>query len=185
MDILSGLTSILGGGITGLIGSIANNVYAFKLKKLDIELETQKAMNEIELRKLDNASMELEWKARTTIADITATADVDKADAAALAESYKLEPQQYSEKTLLTHSQNWVMVLLDALRAVIRPGLTIYLAILTTLIYLQVRAMLGQSVPADQASSILVKIIDTVLYLTVTVVSWWFGSRAGGKKKSN
>lgn len=174
MDILGAVTSILGGGITGLAGTVIQSVYTYKSKQLDIDLEKTKAANEIVERKLDAEIMAQEWAAKTQVATITAQSETDKADAAALAASYN-EPAQYSEKTLLTHAQNWVMVFLDALRAIIRPGLTIYLCAVTTMIYIQTRSLITGN-PTD-SFALLEKLVDTILYLTTTCILWWFGSR--------
>lgn len=180
MDILGAVTSILGGGITGLAGTVIQSVYTYKSKQLDIDLEKTKAANELEQRKLDGQLMAQEWAARTQVATITAQSETDKADAAALAASYATEPQQYSEKSLLTHSQEWVMVMLDALKAVIRPSMTIYLCVLTSLIYFQTRAL----VSAGQGDSfaLLERLVNTILYLFTTVTLWWFGSRNKAKQ---
>ena len=180
MDILGFLTSAVGGGITGLVGTSIQSVFAFKSKKLDIELEKQKFANEIELRKIDVQVQAQEWASRTHIAEVTAQGEVDKADAETLAESYKLEPEQYSEKTLLTHTQNWIFVLVDALRAFIRPALTIYLAVLVSLIYFKIQ---GESTDVAQVPALLERLIDTMLYVFTTITLWWFGSRNNSSKQ--
>lgn len=176
MDVLGSLLSVVSGGATGLIGTVIQSVTTYKTKKLDIELEKQKAANEIELRKIDVEMTKQEWASRMQIAEVTTQGEVDKADAETLAKSYDLEPQQYSEKTLLTRTQNWLFVLLDALRAVIRPSMTIYLCVLTTLIYWQTRSLINTNQPDSYA--LIEKLVDTILYLFVTVTCWWFGTRA-------
>jgi len=75
------------------------------------------------------------------------------------------------------------MVVLDVFRGIIRPGLTLYLAVLTTIIYLQARSLMGAGMAPEQAAGLVSKIIDTVLYLCTTTVLFWFGSRAHDKKK--
>lgn len=174
MALLDSLLSVASGGITGLIGTAVQGFYQYKSKQLDIQLEQSKFSHELEQRKLDAEIMEKEYAARTQIAEVNANAEVDKADAAALAASYN-EPARYSEPTLLTHTQNWVMVALDGLRAIIRPGLTIYLCAITTMIYVQTRGLINGD-PGD-SFALLTKLIDTILYLTTTCVLWWFGSR--------
>lgn len=175
MNILGALTSILGGGITGLVGTALQSFYQYKTRQLDIDLEKTKAANELAQRKLDAEIQAQEWASRTKVAEITTAGEVDKADDAALAASYQLEPQQYSEKSLLTHAQNWLFVLIDALRAFIRPGMTIYLCVLTTLIYQQTRGLI-KTEPSD-SFALLQRLVDTILYLFTTVTLWYFGSR--------
>lgn len=181
MDIVGVLTSILGGGVTGLAGTVIQNVYSYKSKKLDIELEKTRHANELEQRRIDAAIMEKEWAARTQIAEVTAQGEVDKADAEALAKSYELEPDRYSNPTLLTRSQNWLLVILDALRAVVRPAMTIYLCVLTSFIYFQTRGLITSN-PGD-SFVLLEKLVETILFLFVSVTLWWFGSRNTQIKK--
>lgn len=175
MSVLDSVLSVLSGGFTGILGTAIQSVYQYKTRKLDIDLEKQKGLNEIEQRKLDIEQTKQEWASRTQIAEITTAGEVDKADAELLGKSYELEPQQYSEKTLLTRAQNWMFVIVDALRAIIRPGLTIYLAAITTMIYIQTRGL----ITTNQADSfaLLEKLVNTILYLTTSCVLFWFGSR--------
>ncbi len=180
MSILDSILSVVSGGATGLIGTAVQSIYQYKTRQLDIDLEKTKAANELEKQKLDIQMQAQEWASRTHIAEITTQGEVDKADAASLAASYNTEPQQYSEKSLLTHGQEWIMVLLDALRGIIRPGLTIYLCVVVSLIYFQTRGL----IPSNQGDSfaLLEKLVNTILYVTTSVILWWFGSR---NKNSN
>lgn len=180
MSILDSVLSVLSGGATGLIGTALQSVYQYKTRKLDIELEKSKAANELEQRKLDIEQTKQEWASRTQIAEITTAGEVDKADAETLAASYQLEPQQYSEKSLLSHGQEWVMVLLDAIRAIIRPGLTIYLCVLTSLIYFQTRGLIQTN--QGDSFALLEKLVNTILYLFTTIVCWYFGTRNKNSK---
>lgn len=175
MSVLDSVLSVLSGGATGLIGTAIQSIYQYKTRQLDIDLEKTKAANELEKQKLDIQMQAQEWASRTQIATITTQGEVDQADAATLGASYQLEPQQYSEKTLLTHAQNWIFVFIDALRAVIRPGLTVYLCAVTTMIYMQTRGL----ITTNQVDSfaLLEKLVNTILYVTTTVILWYFGSR--------
>jgi len=180
MSILDSLLSVISGGATGLIGTAVQSIYQYKTRQLDIDLEKTKAANELEQRKLDIQMQAQEWASRTHIAEITTQGEVDKADAEVLGESYKLEPQQYSEKTLLTHAQNWIFVFIDALRAIIRPAMTIYLSIIVTFMYFETRALVTQG--SGEPIILLEKLVNTVLYVFTTVCLWWYGSRNPAKK---
>lgn len=182
MSILDSVLSVISGGATGLIGTAVQSVYQYKTRQLDIDLEKTKAANEIEKIKLDIEMQKQEWSSRTQIATIQTTGEVDKADAAALVASYDMEPKQYSEKSLLTHGQEWIMVLLDALRAIIRPGLTVYLCVVTSLIYFETRGLIQIVDNQTNAFALLEKLVNTILYVTTTCILWWFGSR---NKNSN
>src|ERR1700686_285963 len=104
MSILDSVLSVVSGGATGLIGTAVQSIYQYKSKQLDIDLAKQQGQNELEKQKLDIQMQAQEWGRRTQIAQVTTQGEVDKADAASLAASYETEPQQYSEKSLLTHS---------------------------------------------------------------------------------
>lgn len=182
MDLFTGITSILGGGLTGLIGSVTQRVFEFKTKKLEIELQKDKFANEIALKKVDAEIMAQEWTARTKVADIEAAARVEVEDSKAFNTALTSEPQRYSQGDL-TPRQNW-MIMLDVLRGVIRPGLTIYLCFITTVIYLKASKLLnGETIMPGMAYDLVTQIINTILYLTTTCVLFWFGTRNKSKQK--
>lgn len=160
MDIFTGITSILGGGITGLIGSITQRVYEYKTKKLEIEM----AQLQIQAQVTHDAAI------------------VDTEDSKAFKAAITSEPKLYHTETL-SNKQQWLMVILDFTRGAIRPGLTIYLCAITTAIYFQARTLMGDLIPVDSAVAMVIQIINTILYLTTTCVLFWFGTRNHSKQK--
>lgn len=169
--------SIFSGGATGIIGVVAQRFADYKNKQLDMQLESQRAANE--LLKMDKeaeiAKAEAAAKLEITRTEVAGQEAV--ADAATLAESFKMEPQRFAQGGL-TPGQNWLMVALDALRGSVRPILTLYLCVLTTLVYTQAKDLLATSIPSVQQALELEKmIVGTILYLTTTCVLWWFGTR--------
>jgi len=170
--------SIFSGGATGLIGVIAQRYGDYKNKQLDMQLESQRHANAVAMRQVDAEIMKQEWAARTKVAEVEAAGKEAVADAAAFGESYKLEPQRYSEAVKPSVWQGWVLVLLDAFRGVVRPGLTVYLCALTTYVWFQVRGLLAaEDISSAQALEIWRLVIGTILYLTTTCILWWFGTR--------
>lgn len=175
------LGSILGGGATGLLGVIIQRIADHKNKQLDIEIQKQKFEQERALRELDAKIMEQEWAARTRVAQAEAEGQREVADANAFAMSYKLEPQQYSARVRPGKAGTFLLVLVDCLRGIVRPGLTVYLCVLTTLIYSQAVALIDkEDLTNDEALDIEKLIVNTILYLTTTCVLWWFGTRNRG-----
>lgn len=158
MDIFTGIASILGGGITGLIGSVTQRVFEYKSKKLDIELEKNRFEHEVALKSI-------QYKAA-----------VDVEDSKAFNTALSSEPKMYHDQGL-SNKQNWLMVILDFIRGSIRPGLTIYLCGITTAIYSQAKAIMGTSLLPFQAYELVNQIINTILYLTTTCILFWFGTR--------
>jgi hypothetical protein len=177
MDLFTGIASIFGGGLTGLIGSVTQRIFEFKTKKLEIELQKEKFANEIALKKADAEIMAQEWAARTKVAEVEGAAKVEVEDAKAFNTALTSEPQRYSQGEL-SNKQNWLMVVLDFARGVIRPGLTLYLCAITTVIYVKASRLLKSDIILPgMAYDLVNQIISTILYLTTTCVLFWFGTR--------
>ena len=171
-------SSIFSGGATGLMGAAAQRYADYKNKELDIQLEKQRGELELAKREKDAQIMAQEWAGRTRVADIERVGAESVADANAFSTSFALEPKRYAEGVVFTQGQAWVMVLTDTFRGIVRPLLTIYLCVLTTMIYVQARALLSkEDLDVSQALELEKLIVGTVLYLTTTCVLWWFGTR--------
>jgi len=163
--------NIFSGGATGLIGVIAQRFFDFKNKKLDIEIEREKRETVLAVARLNMEAADKEWAARHKIEET-------KGDSAAFTKSIWEETPRYSNPTTLTPKQQWVMVVLDALRGVVRPLLTIYLCALTTYVWFQVRSLMGgEDLDLLAALEVWKMVVGNILYLTTTVVLWWFGTR--------
>ena len=170
-------SGILGGGASGLLGVAIQRFFDMKNRQLDLQLENQRAANKIAEIKAQAEVMREEWIGRDKVAATEGAAKIEVADAAAFAESYKLEPQKYSGPTL-TSGQQWVMVMLDALRGSVRPLLTFYLCALVTVIYYLARdKMRAEDLTAEQTLEAWKLLIGTILYVWTTVTMWYFGTR--------
>lgn len=177
MDVFSGIASIFGGGITGLIGSVTQRVFEYKSKKLDLELQKEKYSNEIALKKVEIEASAQEWAAKGRIATTQADAMVAVEDSKTLSAAITSEPKVYHDGPL-TKNQNWFMVALDMFRGIIRPGLTVYLCVLVTAIYAQSKMLLRTTdISTDQAFDLVTQIINTVLYVWTSATLFWFGTR--------
>lgn len=174
-------SSVLGGGVTGILGVVVQRIADYKNKQLDLQLNSQKQEHEIALKRIDAEIMAHEWASRTSIASTEASTQMDVAESQAFAASFN-EPVKYSSEVKPTPAQGWMFVLLDFIRGIVRPGLTIYLCVLTTLIYMESRSLMGGSVDPMEASKLLHEVVGTVLYLTTTCLLWWFGVRNKGQK---
>lgn len=185
MDFLTTIfSSIFTGGATGIIGVIAQRWADYKNRQLDIELQRSKQEHEINMRKVDAEIMAQEWASRTKVAEVEAGASMDVAESEAFAESYRMEPAVYSDKVKPTRGQAWMLVVLDFLRGSIRPILTLYLSIISTLVYLEAQKHYGNITP-QEAYELMKNIIGTIMYLWVTIVLWWFGTRNKSKSPVN
>jgi hypothetical protein len=192
MDLIQGAMAILSGGATGLLGVIAGKVFEGWQRKQEIDKIKLQHEHDIAMKKADAEIMAQEWAARTKMATVEAAGREAVADAEAFAKSFEQEPKRYSEgmeppkggkvATFVQGAGWYMMVLVDALRAIVRPGLTLYLCWIATRMYEESRAvmaMLNLDGTAQQAmlSTVHSQIVYTMLYLFVVCVTWWFGSR--------
>jgi hypothetical protein len=169
--------SILGGGATGILGVAVQRIADYKNKQLDLELSQQKFTHEEVMMKAQAEVMAQEWAARTKIAETEAAGAEAVADSQAFAASFN-ESKPYAQAGL-NPAQTWLMVILDFVRGMVRPSLTVYLVAVVTLIYAQVKP-LAEHITPQEALSLLNMIVGTVMYLATTCVLWWFGTRNKG-----
>ena len=184
--------AIFSGGATGIIGVVAQRFADYKNKQLDMQLEAQRHANAVALKEVDLKYMQAESEAKLKVVNVETQGAVDvatiskeaqesAADAAAFAASFKMEPQVY-HGAQLTPGQNWLMVVLDVFRGSVRPALTLYLCVLTTMIYFQAKGLLAEEdLDVKQAMDLTDYIVHSILYLFTTVTLWYFGTRNKGK----
>jgi hypothetical protein len=176
----AGLTGILTGGATGLLGVGIQRFFDWMKLKQDIEKMRLQFDHDIALRKVDAEIMAQEWAARTKVAEVEAAGREAVADSQAFAASFQTEPARYSEGIKPTRGQGWLLVLLDVLRGIVRPGLTLYLCWIATMMYEESRAVLALAdltTDTKLVMSVYTQIVFTLLYLFTTCVLWWFGTR--------
>ncbi len=170
--------SVFSGGATGLLGVGLQRFADYKNKQLDIQAAKQKFDQDLALKQVDMQIMEKEWAGRVQVAQTEAEAAADAAASKAFEASYAIEPKRYSEGQTVGKVGGLLLVLLDLFRGVVRPALTVYLCVLTTMVYYQARELIAnEDLDPDQALKIENLIVGTILYLTTTCVLWWFGTR--------
>lgn len=179
MEILAGLlTSIFTGGATGLLGMALQRFFDWLKVKQDLQLFDAKASHEIAMRQQDAIIMREEWAGRFKVAEVEGETKKDVAENQSFQASLLREPERYSNVSTLTARQQWVMVTLDFARGIVRPMLTVYLCALTTYIWWQVRQLLStEDLEVSDVLAVWKTVVETILYLTTTVVLWWFGTR--------
>lgn len=183
LEILGGIvSSVFAGGATGIIGVIAQRWADYKNRQLDLQLEQMRIDGDLAKRKLDAEIMAQEWAGRTKVAEVEAEGRSDVASSEAFAASFKMEPARYFEgprpKGIIGAVIALSQAMLDVVRGFVRPGLTVYLCVITTMIYLNALAIMAlKTITPDQAFEMVKMINATILYLTTTCVLWWFGTR--------
>ena len=172
------LGSIFSGGLTGLLGVGLQRYFDFMKIKQELELKKLEFAQAQEMRKIDAQIMQQEWAARTKVAELEEHSRETVAAEGSFAASFGAEPQQYSARAKIGPVAGFLLVLLDFLRGVVRPGLTVYLCAITTMIYFEARTIMSAAAfSTGEAIRVHELIVSTILYLTTTCVLWWFGTR--------
>jgi hypothetical protein len=181
------LSTIFGGGITGLFGSI---ITAFT------NYQTQKMKNEhaIAMIKAQSEAIRVEAEANIAVARAETEGKIAISELDALKESYKstekpLFHEAYMEKLFSSKWTSWAGVLIavffgliDVIKASCRPVLTYYLMGASTWITILAYQLVQESqttspMSVTAATELFNSVILTLLYLTTSCVSWWFCDR--------
>src|SRR5258708_12564837 len=89
-----------------------------------------------------------------------------------------MEAKRYREGVSVGKAGGFLLVLLDLFRGIVRPALTVYLCVLTTMIYYQARELIAnEDLDPEQALKIENLIVGTILYLTPPSVLWRSATR--------
>ena len=165
----SALGAIASGGITGILGA---GISLFgEWKKQQMVFAHEERMEEL---RQDAMHIQIE------IAKEQTAAAINLAEMAAFTESQKNDEATYTKGQELSGMQKWLMVIVDFLRGMIRPSMTIYMTVLTTILYMEVMELMGGLeglLDKDLVLQLANQIILVILYITSTVILWWFGTR--------
>lgn len=168
--------NLLIGPLVGLGGSALT-------KWLDNRAEEGKRAHELAMVKANAELMAQEWAQRTKVAEVEAAGRVEVADSEAFGEAVRAEAQRYSAGVKANGPQAWLLFLLDFLRGIVRPALTLYLCVIVTMLYLdsqEVSSHLPQDPALAQAQVAMIR--EKLLFMTEAVVMFWFGMRTKSSK---
>jgi hypothetical protein len=180
------LTSILG-VITGLGGSIATGIMNIKTQKL-------KNDHDIAMIQAETSAMIEETKAKITITETEVAGELAKADQESFDTSQKLGNRVNINNSIIERlfERNWttipgvlivfLLALVDVLRSGMRPAITITLMIVTTYLTYNSIEIVVQNGDVFTPEQVF-EMMNNIVYLTITVISWWFGNRAQEKFK--
>jgi hypothetical protein len=187
MDLIGSLVSgVLSGGATGLLGLLLKHWFDFKTRQQDLELVRLNHANALEVRKLELDAQqriaERGAQAQERVAEVEAAAR----EAEAAERSYQASHESDRATFLAPEAQRtsrlarWLMAAVDAFRGIIRPGVTIYVLVLLTMLLVWVQHLFERAqlqLTPEQTKDLALQVIGTVTYLCTTVTVWWFGVR--------
>lgn len=199
-DIVSTLTSVFGGGATGLLGVLFQRYFDLKAKQQDVELVKLNNLHAQELARIEadkenrlaqsaQKVAEEEAQSRLQLAEVDAQSKADEAAARSYMLSVESDRATYLDPKSQARSKfaRLAMTTVDAVRGLIRPVLTIYLVVIASMMFCWAKELAAQNgcpVNCDKSMELVTNIVNTLLYLTSTCVVWWFGVRPTAKTKS-
>jgi hypothetical protein len=171
----------IAGGIFGLFGGFLNRLFDWLAIKEKLKADREKYAHELKV-------LDIETNRDVVVAKEEANARREVAESEALGKSYEGDRATYLTASVGSDLPPWArgviaaaMAFVDFVRGMTRPGITLYLCVLTTLLYLQIQKIIiaagGMPITKEMAYGLIVKIIETVLFLTTMAVGWWFATR--------
>lgn len=196
-----GITEILG-GITGLIGGITTAITNYKLKKLEIEDKKNERLYKLEKMDKDLQIIKVENEAKLEITRETYRGEESKLDAQAYVEGtkkifgYSFDLNEMIDK--LNNFKGWLKIpasllaliivilttMIESLRMLMRPGLTLYHVSLSSYFTFRVFQYMNEHdivLTSVDCRELLIRILDVVIYMTCSMALWWFSDRSTTK----
>ncbi len=180
------LSSGVFGALTGLVGSAVTAWTNYKMQKL-------KNDHELAMVEAETKSMVAEAQAQIQVTKAKVEGEERVAEMEALKASYgELSKDTFKESYMKYVAESrwtrwWAPALIgilfafvDVMRRAARPALTYYLVGATTWLTVMVWRLLAQSgspIDSTAAQELLGQLVVTILYLTVSAVTWWFCDR--------
>ena len=183
------ITDSILGVLSGLIGSVVTTISNNRAQK-------QKNEHEFGMRRLDIEAMQAEAELNIRITETQVQGEVERIEAQAYAQNLQqANVRELSNDTVARLFDNkwtaWlgaVIVFLlgfvDFLKGFMRPALTMYLTLLTSWLTFKAYGVLmlkEEFISGEMASTIFQSNMETVTYLTVSVITWWFADRRVAK----
>lgn len=165
------LTDILGStGFGGLLGGI----FSIFTKREDRKLVESRQNHEREMRGMDMQEQQMTQQHEITLAD----KQIQRAESEGKMKNELLESEGFVN-SLKNATVNTGVAIVDAVRGLMRPLITVYLMIMTSYIAYRVSTLVGgiEALPVTEIYDLYREIILQVLCLTSLAVAWWFGSR--------
>ncbi len=177
------------GVATGLLGNVLTSFTNLKTQKL-------KNQHEVAMIKVETEAMAAEAAMQIKVTETNVAGELARLEETTYGKNIELANKPSLNNRLLEKLFDspwtaWVATILafllgvvDFLKGVMRPGLTLYLVALTSWITYYAAELLTAKqglMDAIMAAALFNKVVDIVIYLTVSVVTWWFADRRVAK----
>ncbi len=177
------------GVLTGLVGTVATSW-------LNMRSQREKNSHEVQMVKVQTEAMIAESNANIRVTETQVAGDIERMEVEAYSQSIKEgNKQALSNKVLERLFQSpytmlfgvilaFLLGFVDFLKHLMRPGLTAYLVFVSTWLTWEATKIIQakqEILSATMATEIFTDMVNVIFYLTVSVVTWWFGDRRVAK----
>ena len=170
------LLAVGSGGLSGLVGGIMNRFADYKLEKIRFQHESARNDHELKVIQLEAEAnlkiMREKGKIDVSISENEMEADIAQAQAKSLAASYANDARSYS-----TNGESKWFVFVDVWRGIIRPGITTYYSIVSTIITWYLYQMVKDVITDEKAMELFEYVVILMVYMTATATLYWFATR--------
>jgi hypothetical protein len=159
------------GGIVGAVGAIGNKVVELKMEAAKRETLALQNAHELALRDKDREMAAQESASNLEIHKTDADSATAIADAGSLVASFQADRATYGESTLGR--------IVDFVRGLTRPGITMWAAALLGYITWKAITELGGAPLGPERS---MELIQNSVFVSSLAISWWFASRPSERR---
>lgn len=172
LDMLTGALESTG------LGAIVGGFFGWLNKKEERKQQAQDNKHELELRKWDARETMMSQRHELEVAD----KEIQRAETEGQIAIEAREADGWVE-SIKQGFKNTGIVWVDAIRGLMRPAITVIMIIACGYLLYVVNTHVDgiDSIPEGELLEIYKRIINSILFGTMTAVTWWFGSRPQSK----
>lgn len=161
-------------------GAILGTAGAWLTRKEERKKQKQEHDFQIEMSKINLEESKLDREHELAIAD----KERKHAETEGQIAGELIDSESFKESIISSRIKSGIKII-DGIRALMRPLITVYLLIITTWMSLKIAALVGgmESLDPEELFNLYRSIIENIIFLTVTAVTWWFGTRNINKKQ--
>ncbi len=165
-------TSSAFGAVTGMVGS-------WLTKREERETLKVQQTHEAKMRELDIKEAEKEHAQALQLVDKA----IDQAEAEGRIASDVAAARAFAASQKAGNQSSGVKVV-DAAKTLMRPLITVYLLVIASYLVIEINTITGglTQLPASALLSLYEQVLDEMIFLTTTAVTWWFGARPSSKR---
>lgn len=184
MDLGSLIGNVASGGILGAVGGIAQAGlqmwqakqaadHALEMKKLDQGQEKDRWAHDLEMAKFESQSKQV-------LAEIDMSKTVRVEDLKALSASFEADKRSYATDGTAEKFPT-LFAIVDFVRGVIRPWITIYLDMVLTVLCIwvtyEVMHFYPEVMKSGSLETIFKSLVEAIIFMSTTSTMWWFAAR--------